>query len=940
MVLSGDRQGDPMKAINVSTTLLLLSLATVLPAFAQPHAYITNYGDSTVTVVDTATNAAIATIPVGASPNGIAVSADGGRVYVANRGSSSVSVIDAGTNTVVATIPVGANPTGVALSPDGLRLYVPSLTHDTLHILDALTYAPLGTVATGDRPHGVAVSPANGDVYVANLGDDTVRHYSANGTLQRTVAVGDAPLSIDVDPAGRLIYVGNSLGGTVSVLDTVGAVPVATIPVTGNPQAVAFSPDGTIAYAGMTGTSSIVEISTATSTVAAVLPIIGGVRGLSVSANGSFLYATTQSLSRLQVLSTDTRAVVGFVPMGSPRPLGQFVARPLAGKGGMGAGHHQHCRIRGDASISCWGRNDAGLVSAAPVAGQWRSVVSGSAHACALNVDGSVLCWGNNSLGQLAAPGGVFTQISAGFRHTCGIREDRTVACWGEDLQGQASPPGGAFSQVEGGSSHTCGIRGDGSIECWGRNADNQSSPVPAGSFQQLALGASFSCGLRSDGQILCWGSNTDNRATPPSGQFTQIAAEASYACGLRTNGQIACWGTDAEGQQSPPAGAFAALSLARTSACALRQDGTIECWGDNYYAQAPQMQLPATLPDAQVAQPYSASAALAQTNYSFRPPYVAQSPAYVLDGSLPPGLSMDSAGLITGTPTLDGVFTFSILAEDANGFSDEAHYTMTVVLSPPVITPVVTGTLGTNGWYTGNVAISWVVTDAETPVTSTTGCGPSTQTVETAGTPFTCQATSAGGTSQQTVVIKLDKTNPTLSPIVAPNRILLNGVVSTTINGADALSGVQSATCVPGDTSSVGAKSTTCTVVDVAGRSTTKTTHYRVIYGFTGFTGVVNPGKSNLATLNTPIEAGFRLTDVNGVGIDSLTSASFTAHAFACPAKTTAVAGSANPVGLVSLGNGYYRFVWTTPAAAACQKLILNTGDGETANHLLFVFQ
>jgi YVTN family beta-propeller protein len=44
------------------------------------NAYITNEGSNSVSVIDTATNTVIATIPVGGEPHGVAVSSDG-RVY-------------------------------------------------------------------------------------------------------------------------------------------------------------------------------------------------------------------------------------------------------------------------------------------------------------------------------------------------------------------------------------------------------------------------------------------------------------------------------------------------------------------------------------------------------------------------------------------------------------------------------------------------------------------------------------------------------------------------------------------------------------------------------------------------------------------------------------------------------------------------------------------
>ena len=64
-----------------------------------------NQGGSSVSAMDTATNAMIATILVDALRSDLAVSPDGTRVYVTTF--NSVSVINALTDTVSATIPVG-----------------------------------------------------------------------------------------------------------------------------------------------------------------------------------------------------------------------------------------------------------------------------------------------------------------------------------------------------------------------------------------------------------------------------------------------------------------------------------------------------------------------------------------------------------------------------------------------------------------------------------------------------------------------------------------------------------------------------------------------------------------------------------------------------------------------------------------------------------------
>lgn len=88
------------------------------------NAYITRPGinevSNTVSVINTATNTVIATIPVGIAPFGVAVSPDGSKVYVTGE---VVSVIATAMNTVTATIPVGIAPTGVAVTPDGSKVF-------------------------------------------------------------------------------------------------------------------------------------------------------------------------------------------------------------------------------------------------------------------------------------------------------------------------------------------------------------------------------------------------------------------------------------------------------------------------------------------------------------------------------------------------------------------------------------------------------------------------------------------------------------------------------------------------------------------------------------------------------------------------------------------------------------------------------------------------
>ena len=146
---------------------------------------------------------------------------------------------------------------------------------------------------------------------------------------------------------------------------------------------------------------------------------------------------------------------------------------------------------------------------------------------------------------------------------------------------------------------------------------------------------------------------------------------------------------------------------------------------------------------------------------------------------------------------------------------------------TPPVITPSVLGTLGENGWYVSDVIVSWTVEDGESAISSSSGCDSTTIDSDTAGTTLTCSATSAGGTSSQSVTIQRDATAPTISGSASPaaNGAGWNNTdVDVTFLCGDNLSGV--ASCGPDQTlSSDGAgQSVIGTAVDNAGNSASDT--------------------------------------------------------------------------------------------------------------------
>ena len=92
-----------LRQISCAGAILATLVAT--PIFAAgPKAYVGNFKDNTVSVIDTGAGKVVATVSVAAGPHGMAITQDGRTVYVSGDGSSSLDVIDTATDKVVKTI--------------------------------------------------------------------------------------------------------------------------------------------------------------------------------------------------------------------------------------------------------------------------------------------------------------------------------------------------------------------------------------------------------------------------------------------------------------------------------------------------------------------------------------------------------------------------------------------------------------------------------------------------------------------------------------------------------------------------------------------------------------------------------------------------------------------------------------------------------------------
>lgn len=160
-------------------------------------AFVANTGSDSVTLLDPATGAVLATQPVGDAPVGAWPGRDG-RMYVDNEAGKSLSIIDPASRALVATYPLGFTPALAGIAPNN-ELWVTDTENGKLVFLDVASGARLGDLATGAGAHAFAFSGDGAKAYVTNQNAATVSVVDvATRTLRATIPVGDQPNGVAV----------------------------------------------------------------------------------------------------------------------------------------------------------------------------------------------------------------------------------------------------------------------------------------------------------------------------------------------------------------------------------------------------------------------------------------------------------------------------------------------------------------------------------------------------------------------------------------------------------------------------------------------------------------------------------------------------------------------------------------------------------------------
>ena len=242
-----------------------------------------------VWLIDTATDAVTAKVPVGKHPAHVVVTSDGRTAYITNGGDNSVSVVDTAAQSVLGVIAVGASPHGLRIRPDGKQAWVADLKGGTVSVIDTETRKRVAQIAAGKGPAQVGFTPDGRYAFVSLSEENRVAVIdAASRKVLRRIAVGTVPIQLYATPDSKLVLVANQgtpekPGTTVSVIDVARMKVAATIATGAGAHGVVIDRDGTRAFVTNTYANTVSVIDIAERKVIATVPVGKGPNGISMA---------------------------------------------------------------------------------------------------------------------------------------------------------------------------------------------------------------------------------------------------------------------------------------------------------------------------------------------------------------------------------------------------------------------------------------------------------------------------------------------------------------------------------------------------------------------------------------------------------------------------------------------------------------------------------
>jgi YVTN family beta-propeller protein len=218
---TANQGGSSLSIVNAATATATATVPLPSEGFnvlADPsgsRVYVTT-SSGAMEVVDAGTRTIVAGVPTGAASNGLALDRSAGLLYVSSISAGTVVAVNTTTNAVVRTYTVSATPQRIALSADGKKLFVANESNG-LDVLDLVSGARTMVPGVDPQAVGLALSPDGKVVYVTNPPRGKLQIVDV-ATLQVTTLAGLAsPRNVAFGLSGAAAIVTGE-GNTVYVI--------------------------------------------------------------------------------------------------------------------------------------------------------------------------------------------------------------------------------------------------------------------------------------------------------------------------------------------------------------------------------------------------------------------------------------------------------------------------------------------------------------------------------------------------------------------------------------------------------------------------------------------------------------------------------------------------------------------------------------------------
>lgn len=297
--------------------------------------FVVNGGDSTLSVIDAATNAVASTYNLGSVkfPHHISISPDQSTLMVAvpgvdfshghdmnnmmMSGPGAVLKVNADTGAVEINKALPLMNHNAAYSPDGSQVWTSQMAMPgTVLVLDANTLDTLNTIPADHMPSEVTFSEDKQTVFVANeMTNDVYAIDAASKAFKNKVYVPQGPVGAW---AGNddVMYVDSETGKAITAIDAKTQAAVNTFTLGFTPGMAATAPDGSL-WVTDEDDGAVAIFAAHTGAKTGQITAGSGAHGLIFSADGSTAYVTNQLANSVTVIDVKSQKVTATVPVGT-----------------------------------------------------------------------------------------------------------------------------------------------------------------------------------------------------------------------------------------------------------------------------------------------------------------------------------------------------------------------------------------------------------------------------------------------------------------------------------------------------------------------------------------------------------------------------------------------------------------------------------------------